>query len=156
MSEAGETMANMNTQRQHRRARSGGFTLIELMIVVAIIGILAAVAIPSYQSYVARAKWTGALHEISSTKTGIETAMNNGNTPTLSLVGVSSLSTHCEMTIDLGAGGEVTVKCKIVGGSSDVQGKLITLVRAATDSVWTCDTEVKQVLIGPTLICKGT
>ena len=59
-----------------------GFTLIELMIVVAIIGILAAIAIPQYQNYVGRANVAAAVQTVSSNKTGLENyVMENGFFP---------------------------------------------------------------------------
>jgi type IV pilus assembly protein PilA len=65
-------MKSMNQKAQ------AGFTLIELMIVVAIIGILAAVAIPAYQNYVKRAAYTEIVSQMSPYKLAVEEAFQNG------------------------------------------------------------------------------
>ena len=87
-----------------------GFTLIELMIVVAIIGILAAVALPAYQDYTVRAKVSELLLAASSARTSItETAQNLGTTVNAGVgvtiasggkVGAASVNTNGTIGID--------------------------------------------------------
>lgn len=93
-----------------------GFTLIELMIVVAIIGILAAVALPAYQDYTTRAKMSEVIGFAASAKTAVTECIQNNNATTNcgsnSLVGIAAstdiTSTYVE-SVSVGSGGVITV-----------------------------------------------
>jgi len=68
-----------NKRRPHQSAlRARGFTLIELMVVAAIISILAAIAIPNYKNYIQRARITAMLAELSGGKPGVESLLMEG------------------------------------------------------------------------------
>ncbi len=144
----------MNIKQMQTKKAEGGFTLIELMIVVAIIGILAAVAIPAYQNYVAKSKFAAALGEVSSGKTGLEVKLNEGATvDTADDIGLNADGTaNCTFS----AVSETGMTCTIVGGPSSVSGQAIVLTRTA-EGAWSCAAStVDQDLIGPAEVCTGS
>ncbi|WP_417544023.1 pilin [Marinobacter sp.] len=126
-----------------------GFTLIELMIVVAIIGILAAIAIPQYQDYIARSQVTRVVGEISAVKTNAEEALLRGGTitnvpadegPTDFYVGFDQAKSNLVSTFTITAGGTAapTLVATLGGDSSAaVTGAVVNVARDAT-GVWTC------------------
>ncbi len=122
-----------------------GFTLIELMIVVAIIGILAAVAIPAYQDYTVRAKVTEGLSLASAAKTGVsEWFATNGGFPSangsVGLPTSTSITGNSVRSVAIGSGGVITVTFAATGLPSAVAGDTILLTPTNNNGAvqWSC------------------
>lgn len=128
-----------------------GFTLIELMIVIAIVGILAAVALPAYQDYTVRAKLAEALARGSEAKTSVtEYYSAKGRFPTLTSVdqvfstAPAGIVTGITIANPSATGGEIVISIsttEVGGGALTAATNAIALYgRATTSGIidWTC------------------
>jgi type IV pilus assembly protein PilA len=119
-----------------------GFTLIELMIVVAIIGILAAVAIPAYQDYIARSQATEAATLLGGLKTPIaEYYLSNGAVPTKAQLGSITEVGEYVAGIAYDNTDTYTATFKGLGSvSADLatQTMALTFVTTNTSFTWSC------------------
>ena len=147
-------------RKQIRKQVQKGFTLIELMIVVAIIGILAAVALPAYQDYTIRARVTEGLTQASQAKTTVAENISNagGTIGTGACSGVNTFTSAVGKVASL-ACADSTGVITVTMDSTSAAGVVITLTPSsssgASATTWTCTTGASSAKYVPAE-CRGT
>lgn len=127
-----------------------GFTLIELMITVAIIAVLAATALPAYQRYAGRSQATAALHELTAAKRQYEIKLNDGVTDATEYTDITKLGIPAETdrcvnsaaapVLDAATG---AVRCQLKG-SPAVAARIVQWSRAGNGN-WRCESDLSEV-----------
>lgn len=134
-----------------------GFTLIEIMIVIAIIGVLAAIAIPAYSIYQGRTSILAGVEESSSLKQVFDISLVQGTTITSAAdIGAAASSYNCssQLVTSNAATGEGTITCTLANGPASVKGQTVTWTRNNLTG-WSCSTSA-NVSLAPAICPHGT
>lgn len=121
-----------------------GFGLIELIIVVAIVAILSAIAIPAYQNYSIRSQVSTGLSDITSGKSAFESLVVARNLTTFNVadLGLQSSTTRCQ-AINMDPGPAGFIRCTL-NGHPAISGEQLTLQRHSDNDTWSCTIDVDQ------------
>ncbi len=136
----------MKSLKMTQRAQAG-FTLIELMIVVAIIGILAAVALPAYQNYMKRAKYSEVILASAAAKTAVEICAQDLSTYTGCTTGSNGIpaTSASKYVTSVGvSAGVITVTPKVLEGFVAAD----TYVMTPNPATYAADTPITWVISG--------
>ena len=148
------------------KAMQKGFTLIELMIVIAIIGILAAIAIPPYQNYITRSQASRVMGETSQIKTAVETCILDGRTAAVihsgtpaagqvattcvtgatqsNLLGAATTAAVGFPTVTINDNGTASIIATFgTNAATALKTKTLGWARTA-DGTWTCSTNIDE------------
>ena len=148
-------------QRNHRTKQSKGFTLIELMVIVAIIGILSAIAIPYYRAYLVESHAAAVVSSISPLKTAITTKASRGEIEIgvlgangaitggatnpaladldLNIANLNQLTTNEISAFALGAGYAISLTLQNIAAGVDAQTITFTPASYGVNVVWVAD-----------------
>ncbi len=139
----------MNMKEMRQVSRESGFTLIELMIVIAIIGILAAVAVPAYQDYVVRTKVSEAFVAMTEPKVTIQEyyTVKQGFPKDNTAAGLNASASYTSTfvsTVNVN-NGSITVTLRKLDELAGAKGEKITLKPKNANNgklTWACDSDM--------------